>query len=230
MNENSDNQVQNTPLQKDPEQESQQERQQERQQKNQQEKHQQKMQKLKSVVDANIAAADKTQGIIIVITGNGKGKSTSAFGTAARALGHGQNVGVVQFLKGAFTTGEHLFFSQQAGCEYHAIGDGFTWDTQNRDKDIATAKKAYAQAEKFLRDARVDLVILDEITYMFKYQYLPLEPFLTLLEQRPTMQTVVITGRGAKAELKAIADTVSVIGDEKHAFRAGIKARPGVDW
>lgn len=193
-------------------------------------KHQAKMKKLKSVVDASVAAADKEQGIVIVITGNGKGKSTSAFGTAARALGHGHTVGVVQFLKGAFTTGEHLFFSKQENCEYHAIGDGFTWDTQNRDNDIATAKKAYAQAEKFLRDESVDLVVLDEITYMFKYQYLPIEPFLELLTHRPKMQTVIITGRGAKTALKDIADTVSVIGDEKHAFRAGIKARPGVDW
>ncbi len=194
------------------------------------EKHQSKMQKLKACVDASVAAADKEQGIIIVITGNGKGKSTSAFGTAARALGHGHNVGVVQFLKGAFTTGEHLFFSRQENCAYHAIGDGFTWETQNRDQDIATAQKAYAQAEKFLRDDSVDLVVLDEITYMFKYDYLPIEPFLTLLKNRPKMQTVIITGRAAKRALKDIADTVSVIGDEKHAFRAGIKARPGVDW
>lgn len=196
----------------------------------QNDKHKAKMQKLKAVVDESVAAATKEQGIVIVITGNGKGKSTSAFGTAARALGHGHKVGVVQFLKGQFTTGEHLFFSQQTNCEYHAIGDGFTWDTQNRENDIVTARTAYAQAEKFLTDESIDLVVLDEITYMFKYQYLPLEPFLTLLENRPKMQTVIITGRGAKPKLKEIADTVSVIGDEKHAFRAGIKARPGVDW
>lgn len=193
-------------------------------------KHKNKMQKLKEVVDASIAAATKEQGIVIVITGNGKGKSTSAFGTAARALGHGHRVGVVQFLKGEFTTGEHLFFAKQENCEYHAIGDGFTWNTQDREADIATAKKAYAQAEQFLGDESVDLVILDELTYMFKYDYLPIEPFLDLLRQRPTMQTVIITGRGAKPALKEIADTVSVVGDEKHAFRAGIAARPGVDW
>lgn len=193
-------------------------------------KHQNKMQKLKSAVAAGIAAATKEQGIVIVITGNGKGKSTAAFGTAARALGHGLNVGVVQFLKGKFTTGEQLFFSRQANCDYHAIGDGFTWETQNRDSDIMTAKKAYTQAEKFLTDEQIDLLILDEITYLFKYHYLPLEPFLTALAQRPKMQTVIITGRGAKPELKAIADTVSVIADEKHAFRAGIKAQKGVDW
>lgn len=199
-----------------------------KQQKNTQ--HKAKMQRLKAVVDAGIAAATKEQGIIIVITGNGKGKSTSAFGTAARALGHGHNVGVVQFLKGELMTGEHLFFSQQPNCDYHAIGDGFTWDTQNRESDIATAEKAFAQAEKFLKDPHVDLVILDEITYLFKYQYLPIEPFLTLLQTRPAMQSVIITGRGAQKALKDIADTVSVIADEKHAFRAGIKARPGVDW
>lgn len=196
----------------------------------QDDKHKARMQKIKAVVDENIAAATKEQGIVIVITGNGKGKSTSAFGTLARALGHGHKVAVVQFLKGQFTTGEHLFFSQQANCEYHAIGDGFTWDTQNKAQDIATAKVAYAQAERFLTDDSLDLVVLDEITYMFKYQYLPLEPFLDLLRQRPKMQTVIITGRGASPELRELADTVSVIADKKHAFRAGIKARPGVDW
>lgn len=193
-------------------------------------KHKAKMQRLKAVVDAGIAAATKEQGIIIVITGNGKGKSTSAFGTVARALGHGKRVGVVQFLKGEFITGEHVFFSQQANCEYHAIGDGFTWDTQNREQDIATAEKAYAQALQFLQDDRIDLLVLDEITYLFQYQYLSLEPFLKALSERPVMQTVIITGRGAKVKLKEIADTVSVIDDEKHAYRAGIKAQKGVDW
>lgn len=194
------------------------------------EKHKQKMQKLKEVVDNAIAKATLEQGIVILITGNGKGKSTSAFGTLARALGHGKKCGVVQFLKGEFLTGEHLFFSKQANCEYHAIGDGFTWNTQDRENDIATAKKAYAQAIQFIENPNIDLVILDEITYMFKYQYLDIEPFLEALKNRPKMQTVIITGRGAKPELKDIADTVSVIGDEKHAFRAGIAAQKGVDW
>lgn len=193
-------------------------------------RHKEKMQKLKQVVDAGIAKATKEQGIVIVITGNGKGKSTSAFGTAARALGHGQKVGVVQFLKGQFTTGEYLFFSQQENCEYHAIGDGFTWDTQDRERDIATAQKAYAQAEKFLCDKTIRLLVLDEITYLFKYRYLELDAFLALLEKRPKMQTVIITGRGASKALREVADTVSVIGDEKHAYRAGIKAQKGVDW
>lgn len=193
-------------------------------------KHKQKMQKLKEVVDNAIAKATIEQGIIILITGNGKGKSTSAFGTLARALGHDKNCGVVQFLKGEFLTGEHLFFSQQANCDYHAIGDGFTWNTQNRDSDIATAKKAYDQAIQFLTDDNIDLVVLDEVTYMFKYNYLEIEPFIEALRNRPKMQTVIITGRGAKPELKEIADTVSVIGDEKHAFRAGIAAQKGVDW
>lgn len=193
-------------------------------------KHKQQMQKLKAVVDAGIEHATAEQGTVIVITGNGKGKSTSAFGTVARALGHGQRVGVVQYLKGDTVTGEYQFFGQQANCEYHAIGDGFTWDTQNREADITTAQKAYAQTERLLSDESIDLVVLDEMTYMFKYDYLPLEPFITALQHRPPMQTVIITGRGAKPALKAVADTVSVIGDEKHAFRAGIKARKGVDF
>ncbi len=193
-------------------------------------KHKQKMQKLKQVVDDAVAKATIEKGIVILITGNGKGKSTSAFGTLARALGHGKKCGVVQFLKGEFLTGEHLFFDKQPNCEYHAIGDGFTWNTQDREKDIETAEKAYQQAVKFLTDDSIDLVVLDEITYMFKYQYLPIEPFLEALNNRPRMQSVIITGRGAKSELKDIADTVSVIGDEKHAFRAGIMAQKGVDW
>jgi len=192
--------------------------------------HKSKMQKLKSVVDAGIEAATQEKGTIILMTGNGKGKSTSAFGTVARALGHGQRVAVVQFLKGEFITGEYKFFSRQPGCEYHAIGDGFTWNTQDRERDMKTAKRAYAQAERFLSDETIDLLVLDEITYMFKYQYLPLSPFLDLLKKRPAMQTVIITGRGAKKELKVIADTISIIVDEKHAFRDGIAARPGVDW
>lgn len=192
--------------------------------------HQKKMQKLKQVVEAGIAKATTERGIIIVITGNGKGKSTSAFGTVSRALGHGKSVGVVQFLKGELTTGEYLFFSRQANCEYHAIGDGFTWDTQNRDSDIATAEKAYRQTQQFLQDKHIDLVVLDEITYMFKYHYLDINHFLDLLKNRPTRQTVIITGRGASKALREIADTVSVIADEKHAFRAGIKAQKGVDW
>lgn len=192
--------------------------------------HKASMQKLKAVVDDSIAAATKEQGIIIILTGNGKGKSTAAFGSVARALGHGQRVAVVQFLKGRLTTGEQRFFSQQQGCDYHALGDGFTWETQDREKDIATAKLAYQQAEKYLTDKSVDLLILDEITYLFSYRYLPLSPFLQRLKQRPKMQTVIITGRGAQAELRNLADTVSVIEDEKHAFRSGIKARPGVDW
>lgn len=192
--------------------------------------HQQQMQELRKKVKAGIAAATKKQGIVIVITGDGKGKSTSAFGTAARALGHGNKVGVVQFLKGKVTTGEHKFFAQQDNCEYHAIGDGFTWDTQNREQDIATAKRAYQQSEEFLTDDSINLVVLDELTYMFNYQYLELEPFIALLAKRPPMQTVVITGREAPPQLTEAADTVSVIGDEKHAFRAGIRAQRGVDW
>lgn len=194
------------------------------------EKHNAKMQKLKTVVDNATARATEERGIVIVITGDGKGKSTSAFGTVARALGHGQKVGVVQYLKGEFVTGEFLFFDKQPNCDYHAIGDGFTWDTQNREADIATAQRAYAQTLAFLRDDSLDLVVLDEITYMFNYDYLPLEPFLTALANRPKMQTVIITGRGAKKALQDIADTVSIIRDEKHAFRAGIAARKGVDW
>jgi cob(I)alamin adenosyltransferase len=193
-------------------------------------RHAARMARKKSVIDAAIAAATEERGLLIVITGNGKGKSTSAFGTVARALGHGMKVGVVQFIKSRTDTGEEAFLGKQPGVEWHVTGDGFTWDTQNRERDIATAKRGWEIAARMLADASYQLVVLDELTYLLSYGYLDADTVLDALAQRPPMQHVIVTGRGASDALVELADTVSVIADEKHAFRAGVVAQRGIDW
>ena len=192
-------------------------------------RHAARMARKKTVVDAAIAAATDERGLLLVITGNGKGKSTSAFGMVARALGHGMKVGVVQFIKGRTDTGEEAFLGRQPGVEWHVTGDGFTWDTQNREQDIATAERGWAIAAHMLADPAYQLVVLDELTYLLSYGYLDSDTVLDALANRPAMQHVVVTGRGASEALIELADTVSIIADEKHAFRAGVKAQPGVD-
>jgi len=192
-------------------------------------RHAARMVRKKAAVDAAIAAATDERGLLIVITGNGKGKSTSAFGTVARALGHGMKVGVVQFIKSRTDTGEEAFLGKQLGVEWHVTGDGFTWDTQNREKDIATAARGWAIAARMLADPSFQLVVLDELTYLLSYGYLDSDAVLDALAQRPPMQHVIVTGRAASDALIDLADTVSVIADEKHAFRAGVKAQPGID-
>ncbi len=194
------------------------------------ERHNKRMKRTKEIVDKRIAASQEERGVFIVLTGNGKGKSSSAFGMVARALGHGQKVAVVQFVKGRMETGEQSFFDTQTGVEFHVMGDGFTWETQSRKKDIASAQAAWNIAKKILQDESYDLVVFDEMTYMFKYDYLDLNDVLEAIAQRPEMQNLVLTGRGAKKELKELADTVSVIMDEKHAFKAGVKAQKGIEW
>ncbi len=197
---------------------------------NQAERHNERMKRTKKIVDKRIAEAQEERGVFILLTGNGKGKSSSAFGMIARALGHGQKVAIVQFVKGRMETGEQNFFTQQDQVDFHVMGDGFTWETQNRDKDIASAQQAWKIAKEILQDARYDLVVLDEMTYLFKYDYLDLEEVISTIKQRPKMQNIIITGRGAKKPLKQAADTVSVIMDEKHAFKAGVKAQKGIEW
>jgi cob(I)alamin adenosyltransferase len=197
---------------------------------NQAERHNERMKRTKKIVDKRIAEAQEERGVFILLTGNGKGKSSSAFGMIARALGHGQKVAIVQFVKGRMETGEQNFFTQQDQVDFHVMGDGFTWETQNRDKDIASAQQAWKTAKEILQDAHYDLVVLDEMTYLFKYNYLDLEDVISTIKQRPKMQNIIITGRGAKKPLKQAADTVSVIMDEKHAFKAGVKAQKGIEW
>ena len=194
------------------------------------ERHNKRMKRTKEIVDKRIAASQEERGVFILLTGNGKGKSSSAFGMVARALGHGQRIAVVQFVKGRMETGEQNFFDQQENVDFHVMGDGFTWETQSREKDIASAQAAWKIAKKILQDESYHLVIFDEMTYMFKYDYLDLNDVLETIAQRPVMQNLVLTGRGAKKELKELADTVSVIMDEKHAFKAGVKAQKGIEW
>jgi cob(I)alamin adenosyltransferase len=192
-------------------------------------RHQQKMARTKSVVDAGIARATEQRGIILVNTGNGKGKSSAAFGMVARALGHQMRVGVVQFIKGSFSTGEETFFRRFPEVSYHVMGEGYTWETQNLERDIAAASKAWRQAAIFLADPSVNLVVLDEINIALKQKYLDVQTVLAVLRDRPPMQHVVLTGRGAQPEIIEAADTVTEMQDIKHAYRAGIQAQEGVE-
>lgn len=194
------------------------------------ERHKKRMERKKEIVDQAIERADEERGILVLLTGNGKGKSSSAFGMVARALGHGQKVGVVQFIKGGDAAGEQRFFEGIEGVEYHVMGTGFTWETQDREKDIAAAKTLWEKAKRMLQDSDIDLVVMDELTYMFQYNYLPWEEVASAIENRPREQSLVVTGRGARQELIDLSDTVSEVRDIKHAFRAGLKARKGVEF
>ena len=192
--------------------------------------HEQRMQKKKAVVDGKIAAAQEERGVLVVNTGNGKGKSSAAFGVVARALGHGLQVGVVQFVKGRSDTGEEAFFRRQPGVHWHVGGEGFTWETQDKDRDAIAAQAAWEVACGHLSDPAIGLVVLDEMTYAFKYGWLDLDTVIARLLSRPPMQHVIITGRAAPEALRDAADTVSDIGMEKHAFQSGIKAMPGLEF
>ena len=193
------------------------------------ERHRTRMQRKKELIDAAIARADREQGLLLVHTGNGKGKSSSAFGMIARALGHGMRVGVAQFIKGRSDTGEEAFFRKQENVIWHVLGEGFTWDTQNLARDTETAQRGWAIVQEMLRDPSLDLIILDELTYPLKFGWLDLTTVLKDLKNRPPMQHVVITGRGAPDALCEAADTVTEMTDIKHAFRAGIQAQKGID-
>jgi cob(I)alamin adenosyltransferase len=192
--------------------------------------HEERMQKKKAVIDSKIEAAQVERGVLVINTGNGKGKSSAAFGVVARALGHGQKVGVVQFVKGRSDTGEEAFFRQQPGVQWHVGGEGFTWETQDKDRDAKAAQAAWEVACDHLRNPEIGLLVLDEMTYAFKYGWLDLEAIIPELLARPGMQHVIITGRAAPQALRDVADTVSDIGMEKHAFQAGIKAMPGLEF
>ncbi len=194
-------------------------------------KHKAAMQKQKAGVDARIEAADTERGVAVMLTGNGKGKTSSAFGMVMRALGYGMKVGVVQFIKGEQLSGEELYLRDHCPqVEFHQMGTGFTWDTQDRSADIAAAKRTWARAKPMLEDESFDLVVLDELTYMLAYDYLPEDEVINALRGRPREQSVVVTGRGGGKALRDAMDTVSEVKDIKHAFAAGIKARRGVDY
>ncbi|KGT93482.1 cob(I)yrinic acid a,c-diamide adenosyltransferase [Enterobacter cancerogenus] len=192
-------------------------------------RHQQRQQRLKEQVDARIAAATEARGILMVFTGNGKGKTTAAFGTALRACGHGKNVAAVQFIKGEWPNGERNLLEQH-GVEFQVMATGFTWDTQNRETDTAACQQVWQQAKRMLADEHLDLVILDEITYMVSMDYLDLDELVRVLGQRPVQQSVIITGRGCHRTLLEMADTVTEMRPVKHAFDAGIQAQQGIDW
>ncbi len=194
-------------------------------------KHKQAMQKQKAKVDAAIAKADQERGVMILLTGDGKGKSSSAFGMVMRALGYGHKVAVVQFIKGAQLSGEEIWLREHCPqVAFHQMGTGFTWDTQDRQADIAAAQRTWAHALSYLQDPSYDLVVLDELTYMLAYDYLDRASVLAALKARPLQQSVVVTGRGGGSELRDLADTVSEVKELKHAYKAGIKARKGVDY
>ena len=192
-------------------------------------RHRQRMQRKKAVVDTAIARAKEDRGIIVVHTGNGKGKSSSAFGMVARALGHGMRVAVLQFIKGSYSTGEEAFFRRFAEVSYHVMGEGFTWETQDREQDVQATRAAWEQARRLLADPTFDLVVLDELNIALKYDYLPLAEVLDVLSARPRRQHVVITGRGAPEKLIELADTVTEMRVVKHAFQAGIQAQKGIE-
>ena len=196
------------------------------------ERHRAKMAKRKAVQDAEVASkAIAEKGLLMVVTGPGKGKSTSAFGLVLRALGHGWRVGVVQFIKGAWSTGERTALERFSDLvSWHTMGEGFTWETQDRARDVAAATRAWEKAKELMADPGIGLLVLDEMNIALRYDYLDLaEVVATLAARRPDLH-VVVTGRNAKPELIDIADLVSEIAATKHHFAAGVKAQAGIEF
>ncbi len=194
-------------------------------------KHKASMEKQKAKVDANIEQATIERGLVLLLTGDGKGKSSSAFGMAIRSLGYDYKVGIVQFIKGQQLSGEEIFIrDKHPEVAFYQMGTGFTWNTQDRSGDIAAAERTWEEAQKMLQDDSLHLVVLDEVTYMLAYKYLDEDMIIKAIQNRPPEQTVVLTGRGGGKAIRELADTISEINDVKHAYRAGIKARKGVDF
>jgi len=193
------------------------------------EQHKKRMQSVKEKVDQRIDNATEERGLVIVITGNGKGKSTSGFGTIARAVGHGLKAAVVQYIKGTWACGERTLL-ENAGVSFDVMATGFTWNTQDKTQDIAAAQKVWQRSKALLKDNSVDVVLLDELTYMVAYKYIDLDEVLDALNNRPKDQHVIITGRGCHRAIIDLADTVSEVQPIKHAFDNGIKAQKGIDW
>lgn len=191
--------------------------------------HKKRMQAVKEKVDQRIDDAQEERGLLIVITGNGKGKSTSGFGTIARAVGHGLNAAVVQYIKGTWACGERSLL-ENAGVSFDVMATGFTWNTQDKTQDIAAAQKVWQRSKALLKDNKVDVLLLDEITYMIAYKYIDLDEVLDALKNRPKDQHVIITGRGCHRKIIELADTVSEVQSIKHAFDNGVKAQKGIDW
>ncbi|EGR0768496.1 cob(I)yrinic acid a,c-diamide adenosyltransferase [Vibrio parahaemolyticus] len=192
-------------------------------------RHKARQQKVKEQVDAKIAAAQEEKGLLLIITGNGKGKSTSGFGTIARAVGHGLKCSVAQFIKGTWDNGERNLL-EKLGVEFQVMATGFTWETQNKTADTEAAQLVWKKCKRMLQDDSIDVILFDELTYMVSYGYIDLDEVVEALNNRPKMQSVVITGRGAHRTLIEMADTVSEVKNVKHAFESGVKALKGVDW
>lgn len=195
-------------------------------------KHREKMAKRKAVQDAEVASKTITsKGLLIVNTGPGKGKSTAAFGLVLRALGHGHHVGVVQFIKGAWNTGEKRALERFSDLlSWHSMGEGFTWETQDRERDIAAAKRAWDQVLQFMNDPKIKLVLLDELNIALRYDYLPLLEVVDVLSNRRPDLHIIVTGRNAKPEMIEAADLVTEMGMVKHHFAAGVKAQEGIEF
>jgi cob(I)alamin adenosyltransferase len=194
-------------------------------------RHAEKMRKKKVARDKIIATKTVEKGLVIVHTGKGKGKSTAAFGMIFRAIGNGMQVGVVQFVKGKWGTGERKVleaFPDQV--EMATMGEGFTWETQNRQRDIAAARAAWEKAKVMIFDPAIEMVLCDELNIVLRYDYLPIEEVIDVLRQKPTMTHVVITGRNARPELVELADLVTEMEMIKHPFRSGVKAQRGVEY
>lgn len=194
------------------------------------ERHRERMQRKKELVDRKIARATIERGVLVVNTGNGKGKSSSGFGMLARSLGHGFRCGVVQFIKGSFSTGEEAFFRRFPDeLDYHVMGEGYTWETQDKARDIQAAEAAWQVAANMLADDTLDFVLLDELNTALTKGYIDVALVCETLKSRPPAQHVVVTGRGAPDALVELADTVTEMRVVKHAFQAGIKAQKGIE-
>jgi len=194
-------------------------------------RHKTKMEKRKAVQDAEVAAKTIEKGLLIVNTGPGKGKSTAAFGLALRMLGYGRRVGIVQFIKGAWHSGEKNALARFGDLvAWHSMGEGFTWETQDRDRDIAAAEAAWAKARELLADPTFGIVILDELNIALRYDYLDVSAVVSALTSRRPDLHVVVTGRNAKPALLDAADLVTEMGAAKHHFAAGVKAQQGIEF
>ena len=195
------------------------------------ERHAEKMKKKQAAHEKIMAGKTVEKGLLIVHTGKGKGKTTAALGMVLRMIGHGRKVGVVQFVKGAMTTGEKAVFDAfPNNVEFKPMGEGFTWDTQDRQRDLAAARAAWEEAKRMIADPGLKMVLLDELNIVLRYDYLPLDEVLEVLRNKPRDLHVIVTGRNAKDELIEIADLVTEMTEIKHPFRSGVKAQAGVEF
>lgn len=193
--------------------------------------HKEKMKEMQALHRSKVAEAqDPDRGLVLIHTGDGKGKSSSAFGVIIRALGWNKTVGVIQFIKGTWITGERQFFDRWGAITWHTMGEGFTWDTQDRDRDIAAASAALSKAREMMESGEFDLIVLDEINIALRYDYLTVDAVLDALRSRSDRTSVILTGRDAKPELCEYADLVTEMKEIKHPYAAGIKAQRGIDF